>query len=364
MTKPKSPLSPVAPVGGLATALVAALAAFVVVVAPATQARAQAQLQQVAADADAKNPPLPVRAWVGLTQNVGSGTFVTSPGNPTTSTTLSLTPMLVYQGWQFILRQSFGFEWTQSDGNTTANQIELSDLTLGARNMSSFAIKDAKLVFWPSVGLSLPLSMRSRQAGQLAGLTGGARANWGVFDDVGVTFFGGLNGGYNILVPSLANRFASQPVRPLNDRLSGPIAVVSCNPRNAQELSNYVCSDGQIPAVASWGASAGMWWFYLLDGNLGASINVGYQQSFSARVGPDDEFTADNAVAGLVPRQSTSGDVSVTYIPFPWVWLTAGAGSGQPFLSADGKGVRFPLWDFVSPYNNFSSLYLDATFIL
>ena len=55
---------------------------------------------------------------------------------------------------------------------------------------------------------------------------------------------------------------------------------------------------------------------------------------------------------------------SITYIPVPWLWLSAGAGSQQPFLTADQKWVRFPFWDFVSPYNNFSAFHLDATFVL
>jgi hypothetical protein len=167
-----------------------------------------------------------------------------------------------------------------------------------------------------------------------------------------------------MLVPGLANSFAGNDVKPLNDRHQGAIAVVSCNVRNSQELANYACSDGGLPAVARWGASVGMWWFYLLDGNLGISANLGYTQSFSIKPGPDDALKADDAVAGVVPRQGTSGDITVTYLPTSWLWLSAGAGSSQPFLTSDGKGMRFPLWDIVSPYNNFSSFHFDATFVL
>ncbi len=327
-----------------------------------TSALAQAQLLQ---QQDQAGPePLPLGAWIGLTQSVGSGTFVVNPFNPTTSTTLSMTPFIRYKGWQILVSQSMGVEWTASDNTTYANQIELSDTNIGVRNLSALKLEDAKISFWPSVGYSVPLSLASRQSGSLGTLTGGFRGNYGGLADYGLTLFGGVNGGYNLLVPSLANSFAGSDVKPLNDRHQGAVAVVSCNIRNPQELSNYACSDGGLPAIGRWGASVGAWWYYLLDGNLGFSANFGYTQSYSIKPGPDDEFKAKDAVAGVVPRQGTSSDISMTYIPVGWLWLTVGASSSQPFLTSDGKGMRFPLWDFVSPYNNFSSMYLDATFVL
>jgi hypothetical protein len=341
--------------GAIAAALVFLVAA---------PALSQVQLQQAAAGGGDGPEPMPVHAWIGLTQSVGTGTFLGSPNNPTTSTNLSVTPMIMYKGWQILVSQSLGFEWTQSDYTTYANQMELSDTSIGVRQMSLLRFPDQKLSFWPSLGYVVPISLASRQSGSLGTLSGGARANWAGLDDYGFTFFGGVNGGYNILVPSLANSFANSDVKPLNDRHQGPIAIVSCNVRNGQELANYACSDGGLPAVARWGASVGMWWFYLLDGNLGLSANLGYTQSYSIRTGPDDELKATDAAAGLVPRQGTSGDITATYIPVPWLNLSVGAGSSQPFLTADGKGMRFPLWDFVSPYNNFSSFHFDATFVL
>jgi hypothetical protein len=341
----------------------AMVAAAFFTVGLAGSASAQVQLQQAAQGGDGPQP-FPVHAWIGLTQSVGSGSYVVSPWNPTTSTTLSLTPMIMYKGWQILVNQSIGFEWTASDSTTYANQLELSDTSVGVRNLAALRLPDHKLSFWPSAGYVVPISLASRQSGSLGTVTGGFRANWAGLGDYGFTFFGGVNGGYNILVPSLANSFATNPGKPLNDRHQGSIAPVVCNVRNSQDLANYACSDGGLPAVARWGASIGMWWFYLLDGNLGFSANLGYTQSFSIKPGPDDALKADKAVAGLVPRQGTSSDITATYIPVPWLWLSAGIGSTQPLLTEDGKNIRFPVWDFVSPYNNFSELHLDVTFVL
>lgn len=336
------------------------VAVAVLAMALSGSAMAQVQLQQQAEAAGKEGPvPFPVHAWIGLTQSVGSGTYVVSPWNPTTTTSLSLTPMIMYKGWQILVNQSFDFEWTASDSTTYANQVQLSDTTLNVRQMSALRLPDQKLSFWPSLGYSLPISLNSRAAGSLGGLNGAFRGNWAGLSDYGFTFFGGVNGGYNLLVPSLANSFANNPVKPL-----GGIAAQSCISRGLEELSNYGCSDGQLPSVARWGASVGMWWFYLLDGNLGFSANLGYSQSYSIKAGPDDDLKAPDAAAGIVPRQATNSDISMTYMPASWLWLSLGAQSSQPFLTSDGKGMRFPLWDFVSPYNDFSSFYLDATFVL
>ncbi len=328
-----------------------------------TQAQAQAQLLQQGGAVEGPIP-FPLHAWIGVTQSVGSGTYVASPFNPTTSTTLSMTPFIAYKGWMFMLSQSIGMEWTQSDTTTYANQIELSDTTLAVRNLSLLRLSDAKITFWPTLGYVLPTSMASRQSGSIGAVTGGFRGNYSGLGEYGLTLFGGVTGGYNILVPSLGNSFAGNDVKPLNDRHQGPIAVVACNARNPQEVANYACSDGGLPAVGRWGASVGLWWFYLMDGNLGFSANLGYTQSYSIKPGPDDEFKAQDAVAGVVPRQGTSSDLSMTYLPTGWLWLTVGVGSSQPFLTEDGNNMRFPLWDFVSPHNNFSSFHLDATFVL
>ncbi len=340
------------------------LALLAVLMLSALPTQAQVQLQ-AAAGQGAEGPiPFPLHAWIGLTQSVGSGTFVVNPNNPTVSTSLSLTPFIMYKGWQIMMSQSFGFEWTQSDSTTYANQVELSDTAFLVRNLGSvLKLDDLHLRFWPSVGYVAPLSMASRNAGSLGTFTGAFRANYGGLSDLGFTLFGGVNAGYSVLVPSLGNSFAGNEVKPLQGRL-GPIEAVACNVRNAQELNSYACSDGGLPSVGRWGASVGFWWFYLLDGTLGVSANLGYTQSYSIKAGPDDELRAENAVGGIVPRQSTSGDISVTYMPNGWLWLSAGVGSQQPFLTSDGKGVRFPFWDFVSPYSNFSSIYLDATFVL
>ncbi|HEY1099004.1 MAG TPA: hypothetical protein VGF99_08745, partial [Myxococcota bacterium] len=223
---------------------------------------------------------------------------------------------------------------------------------------------DAKISFWPSLGYAAPISLASRQAGSLGTFTGAFRGNWAGLSDYGLTVFGGLNGGYSLLNPAWSGQ-SNQPGKDFTDADGNRITPVVCNVRNGSEIANYACLDGGLPSVARWGASVGAWWFYLLDGNLGFSVNLGYQQAFSAFMGPDDDKTAGNAIGGsLVPRQTMSSDLSMTYMPVGWLWLSLGASTFQPFLSADGSRPRFPLWDFESASLNYSSVYFDATFVL
>jgi hypothetical protein len=334
----------------------------VVALVTALPAGAQSQLQlqqQMKGGAGEGKPPLPLHANVSLTHSVGSGTFVASPFNPTLSSNLTLNPLIAWNGFTFLVNQTFGFEYTQSDLNSAPNQIEMSDTILLAR-YGRLALSDLNLMLIPTLGFQLPLSLLSRQSGSLGTPTAAVRGIWSL-PDQGVSVYLQAAGGYSLLVPALANRFLQEETRPLNDRVIGPITPVTCNPRNAGELLSYGCHEGLLPAQWRWTTATGVSWNGL-DGALSVNLDLAYSQSFSVFTGPNDALKAGDAVAGLVPRQFSSGNLSATWIPAGWVFLTLGVNSFQPALSADGQGLRFPIWDFVSPYNNFSQIYFDTTF--
>jgi hypothetical protein len=327
-----------------------------------TQAQSQLQLQQQLKGGDAaKKPPLPLHVNISLTESVGSGTFVATPWNPTLSTTLTLTPIIGWQGYTLLMNQSYGLEHTPSDSTTTANQVEMSDLSMLAR-YTRFAFFDGGLLVLPTVGYQVPLSMQSRQNGSLGTAVAGLRNIFNLSDQ-GLSLYAAANTGYALLVPSMANRFLDNEARPLQDRSLGALTPVTCNPRNQLELQNYGCNEGLLPSLWRWGAGIGGAWFGF-DGAVSVNVDLNYGQAFSVRTGPDDAFKAESAIGGLVPRQSTSGNIAVSYVPQSWLFFTVGASSQQGALTADGKGLRFPFWDFVSPYNNFSSLYFDTTISL
>ena len=43
------------------------------------------------------------------------------------------------------------------------------------------------------------------------------------------------------------------------------------------------------------------------------------------------------------------------------LFLSVGLSSGQPAWTMDGKYLRFPFWDFISPANGFSSAYVNLS---
>lgn len=329
-----------------------------------------------------KAPAFPLHGSASLTQSVGSGTFVSSPWNPTISSSLTLAPTArLAEAWNLGVRQSFGLEWTQSDGTSYMNQVELSDLTV-TTSYSGVKLPDLSLGFSFGGGLDLPVSMYSRQIGRLGALKASAGANWS-HDGSGVSAGLNLGGGYSLLVPELGQRVASGEVRPFEDRLGNSITPVACNLRDPAELQSYGCLDGGLPSIASWSATASGGWTGL-DGKLSLGAELSYGQGISAFVGKDDDYTADNAVPGLGVRQRLSTNLSASWTPVSWFVLSAGLQSSSPFLTSDGKGVRVPYsewivpggnpsqssdgsldgtdWNYGQLYNNFSGFYLDTTF--
>jgi hypothetical protein len=297
--------------------------------------------------------PFPLHASVSLTNSAGAGTFVAGPtNNPNIITGLTLQPTVVYKGWVGIVQQYMQLEWTQSEFTTYQNQIELFDTAMALR-YQGLRLPDLGLIFSVGGGYQLPLSMLSRQAGSLGTMTAAARATY-FNPNSGLLLYGGVNGGYALLVPELSQRFANNPVKQIDDA-----NTLSCIVRNATDLVNYAC--GMAPIQARWGVGTGGSWT-TLDGALVLSLDLGYSQWYSAfRVMERDEFTADNAVTGLVPRQFLTSNIGATWVAQDWLFLTLGAQTWGPALSADGKRPRFPLWDFESTRENLSQVYFDVT---
>jgi hypothetical protein len=362
-------------------AIALSLAADAAPAATATPPAPDASASAKAPDADQK-PTFPLHGSASLTQSVGSGTFVTSPWNPTISSALTLAPSArLADAWNLGLRQSFGLEWTQSDGTTYTNQIEMSDLTVST-SYAGVKLPDLGVAFTFGGGLDLPLSMYSRQVGRLAGLKASAGASYSN-DGSGLSAGFNLGAGYGLLVPALGQRVASAPVKPYTDRLGDSITPVACNLRDPSEVQSYGCLDGGMPSIANWSATLSGGWA-TMEGKLSLGAELSYGQGISAYVGPDDQYTADHASPGLGVRQRFSTNLGVSWTPVPWFVLSGGLQSSEPFLSADGKSMRIPFSEWLVPtgnpwqssngstagtdlsyaplYNNFSGFFLDTTF--
>lgn len=306
----------------------------------------------------------PLNAQVSLSHSVGSASFVASQTpNPTLSSTLALMPTArLAPGWMLGLDSRVGIEWTQSDTTTYANQLELSDL--GVRlTYTGFGWDDLGLRLALSGGYNLPLSLASRQAGSTGAMAVGSRLMWS--NESGISAYGSARASLNPIVAALAGRFANQPGKPLVDRSLGELSTLTYIRRPSTSPDAFGALEGRFPTGFGWSAGGGIGYTpAVLDGALFFGLDLVYAQGFSAFTGPDDEFTSQNAKAGLIPRQSTQANLAVSYTPTSWLTVTGGAFSGQPFLSSDNKGVRIPLVDgFVHAPSNMASVYVDTTFM-
>lgn len=328
----------------------------------------------LAADGAKKPDPFPLHGTASLTQQLGSATFVMTPYNPTFGSSLTLSgSATLAKDWNLALNQSIGIEWTRSDSTTYANQLELSDLNARI-SYSGLRWEDLGLGLALNGGYNLPLSLASRNQGSLGTLTTGARLNWSDKPS-GFNVYGSAGLGFNAVIHELAGGSVSgTKAVGYNDRALGPTEPVVCNRRPGEAAS--ACLGGIWPSGFSWRAGIGAGYTPpVLESKLSFNLDLGYGQGFSYFQAPttgttvgSDGTVYDNAdlvgehAVGIAPRQSTSGNLSASYTVTEWFVATAGVQSGQPFLNARGDGIRFPLWDFTSTANNFSSVYVDTNF--
>lgn len=303
----------------------------------------------------------PLHFMASLSHAIGQGTFIAGAAdNPYVASSLSLNPFAFFGGFRFGVSQSFDFEYTQSDSTTYPNQLMWSDMGLSVA-YPGFALPDLGLGFILSGGASLPISLASRQQGRLTGLSAGAQVNWS-YAPWALWVFGGASANYNVIIPALASRSALDDVRPVQDRHLGTLIPSSCVRRSAEELGNYAC--GIIPSAGGYNVRAGAGWS-TLEGQLSFNATVALMQQFSAFMGPDDQYTPPNAQTGLQQRDVfTTGVLQASYVPVSWFFLTVGTQTFQPLYTSRRDGIRvFPFWDFTSMANNYSSVFVDTTFM-
>ncbi len=321
-----------------------------------------------------KADPLPLHASAGVTTSLGSATYVLSPVNPTLQSLLTLGGTAkINEQWSVSANERIGFEWTNTDSDTYNHQLELADPRF-AVSYNAFNFKDLGLGVALSGTYALPISMASRADGSLGGLGVGARGTWTAPMLKGLGAYAALSGGYTPSSGALAARYA-QAQTGVGFTASNGVATstLSCaDGARAGDIENFGC--GHLPPGPRWGLGLGA--SYQISDQLSASVDLGYAQAFSSYLPPTDgtttgyngtqydnaDLTGAHALNGFVPRQSTTGSLGLSWSPTAWFTLTGGTFSAQPFLSSDNKGVRFPLWDFVSPANNFSSFFVDTTF--
>lgn len=320
---------------------------------------------------------LPVGLELSADAFVGTGTFVSSnkADDPYWSSSLGVAPRWALgEHGRFELRAVATYEWTYlvtpcraasgprpagapqldcSDSNDHGKRADLEDLTLALSHDALLELEG--VVLDGTFALALPTSRASRAASNILTVSGAA----------------GISREFGPIRPSLSLRIAkffpgSAAPTLSADEVSGAAPIARCA---SFRQTDCVLLSGFVPswrAGVDLGLSAELPW---VEG-LGVSVQLGYRytRKFGATgAGPASARTdgaGEPVVDGINEADTTSGTIEVSYA-FLEAWSASfGVTSTQPAKTQDGRALRFPFYDFISPGNNYSGWYLGLSWSL
>jgi hypothetical protein len=309
------------------------------------------EVKPTAAPSSGKPWPIGVRA--SLTQMVGQSTFVpVGFWNPSVVTQASLTPQLRLYGVTLYMNQTVSFEWTQPDNYSGRRFNMLGDPSVGA---SYTLMTPWWMAFTVGGGAQAGLSQISRATGVLGGVFGSLSAS--LITPFGLSLSASSRVQGNAAIPQARNTFGLQTAgkETLNLQSGDVVDVGTCLTRTGD---NPLDACAGIPSIG-WGSAnlsaSYRIWRFSFSGSLGAMAFV------PAYWGPDDQYTSEHAFVGVYPTMLTSSSLSASLQVWRGWSVSAGTLSFQPLLTLDGKLPRLPLWDFVSPSNNFSNVFVSTS---
>jgi len=249
---------------------------------------------------------------------------------------------------KFTLSTGLGYsKYLSEDGIVKQREGRLSDLSLG---LSWAGWKEAVsgIRFNASGSLAFPTSDASQFQGRILGSTLTIGANRG---------FGGLSLTYQFRFNKNFHEYTSKVGDP--DELD-----LIARDGGAENVGSGVALGGVLP---SFGISNRLILGFGFLERFNASMLLAYNDTWSydnGTITANDEFTAENAVAGRGHSQSVVGVLGLGVsildnLSADLSFVTA----GQP-LTNDNKSVRFPFWDFENGQSSRTtvSLGLGASF--
>jgi hypothetical protein len=310
---------------------------------------------------------MPFTANASLNNSLGIGTFV--PGTqrvPNWNTGLGLSLGYSLPKWDYLPKMrlgggmNFSVPWLNSYNSGGALQRQLSYSDFGISLSMPAAVKtDWGLSVSPGFGISLPISMASRFQRRLTSARASASVSWSKYG-FSVGWTPGIRGNANLEAGrSVPCGEIPNPVVVGNDADTVQTVPLVIS-REDEILENGRCI---IPGRASMGGvsnTLSLGYSFLDDHSV--SLSVGHSLGFLAPLEDNpavqSEFASDQNFS-----ESTSGGLGYSYsVPIDTpLSFSAGLSSGQPAFTMDGKNLRFPLFDFVSPGNNFTSFYLGMS---
>ena len=357
---------------------------------PAATASAEAKKPEEKKDAPQQNARLapggvvgggnrfPLRLTAVLDNFVGNGLL--APGyqrQPNFGTSLTLRPSaaLPKLDWapRMIAAMSVDFSvanWLPAATNFASvydRQVRVSDPALALILPAVFTEEFTKISVSPVLSVRLPLSITSRQQNLIVNAGGSAQMMWmspetpvggffvqytpgarvSAFSEVGPTMPCDAPAQYGLPLPS------GDPVNGLDDL---PLVMA----RTTEVLPNGECIISGRQTVASISNSVAGGW-NTNDGTHNVTLSLGVAHGLLRSLATNDALHSPFS-SGQNFIETSSGSLSYTYtVPVDFqMFLTAGLASQQPAFTAAGD-LRFPLYDFFTPANNFSAAFFDVT---
>jgi hypothetical protein len=284
--------------------------------------------------------------------DVGSGTFVIDEASR--NEYVAWNGVLI-PGYQFrdrtrlSLVASLTQELTQSDTESTAHQLQLSDLRIGVSRPIYVFEKTETQLFGELYGYA-PTSRASRFDGLYTALD----ARLSIQQPVGNFFF------------SYRTAFRKNFHRYVTPVLSEEDAVDQNNLRTeiAREGGNEIVNagiaiGGQNNVSFTW--SNQLLAAYSFNDKLSVSALYVLAHGWTYESFPRDELTSQNAVAGRGRRDSSATDLSVSYQLLENLGLSGGIHTVSTPRGSDTRSLRFPFYEFSGAELNYSTFYVSAT---
>lgn len=316
----------------------------------------------------------PIGLSVSLETAIGVGTFVSSEyaDDPYYGSSLSLDPSYALdEELTLSLHLGFAYEWTYlvtpcraATGPRPAGAPAQDCSDTGDPNGRRFDLDDVSLSL-SHAGLELPLELTLDGRASVALPTSrGSRAATNVLTaGLGV----GLRRSFELFTPSIGLSFSKYfPIddAPLAEMGDTDVPIGRC--RDPLKTSCLLLS-GFVP---SWRLGVELGVGFELGNGFDASISFGY--AYTAKFGrapdaassPRLDADGQRIVTGVGASDTTSGGLELGFTPEATgeAWRFAlGVSSSQPARTEDGRALRFPFFDFISPANNYSAWYLSVS---
>lgn len=320
----------------------------------------------------------PLGMTIVLDNTIGMGTFV--PGitqQPNWGTAVTLRPNFSIPKVDFLPRMvlsgSIDFfinNWLPAfnNGEALERQLRVSDPGLSLIFPGLIQEKVTGIGVTGILNTRMPLSVQSRFNNSLGSVAAAMQASWSSPE----TPVGVFTVQYtpSVRFNNYSKPFATFPCNDpalfaLDTRPSNPSTGIEDLPayvgRQEEILPDGTCRLAGRQSVASLSNSATLDWSF---GDHSIYVSAAWANVFLRPLESNPDL-ASSFASGQNFTESNSGSIGYNYsVPSDLrMQLNVGLSSSQPAYDAQGR-LRFPFFDFVTPANNFTSLFFDVTLAL